>query len=98
LDPQFHYRQWHGTYEQVIPHLASAFTLVLEELKQQVDPLMRADIIRLLGELCNPDLSRRGHPKGIGRANQYSLERYVSQLDLLCKKLSIQVRAQGVVA
>jgi serine/threonine protein kinase len=92
LDPQFHYDQWHGSYEQVIPYLVDAFTLVLEDLAQQLDPAVRAEIVPLVYQLSNPDLSLRGHPRGLGRANQYSLERYVSQLDLLCKKLEIRLR------
>jgi serine/threonine protein kinase len=94
LDQQFHYDQWHGTYEQVIPYLADAFTLVLEDLGEQIDPAVRADVVSLVYQLSNPDLSRRGHPRGLGRVNQYSLERYVSQLDLLCKKLQIRLRTE----
>jgi eukaryotic-like serine/threonine-protein kinase len=46
----------------------------------------------LIKELCNPDIAARGHPKGIGKHNQYSLERYVSLLDLAAKRLEVQIR------
>jgi eukaryotic-like serine/threonine-protein kinase len=49
----------------------------------------------LIERLCDPDLSQRGHPRGIGRGNQYSLERYVSQLDLLAKRLELKIRIAG---
>jgi eukaryotic-like serine/threonine-protein kinase len=93
LDPQFHYSEWCGPYEQVIPYLRSAFTLVLEDLKEQLDPAVREDVVPLVSQLSNPDLSQRGDSKSIGRINQYSLERYVSRLDLLCKKLSVRLRS-----
>lgn len=91
VDPQHHPKNWGGTYEQVLPYLQSAFTKLLEDLRPLVDEVVREDVMRLISELCDPDLSHRGHPKGLGRHNQYSLERYVSQLDLSAKRLAIRL-------
>jgi hypothetical protein len=43
-------------------------------------------------ELCQPDVSRRGHPRGVGRYSQFSLERYVSQMALFTKQLEVRMR------
>ncbi len=94
LDNQFHWRNWHGTYDEVLPQVTQAFTRVLEDLQTQIPEEVRPEIIQIVRELCNPDLSRRGHPRGIGGYAQYSLERYVSRLDLLCKRLEITQRMQ----
>jgi len=93
IDPQHHPQQWRGTYEQVLPYLVSAFATVLGELETQIDERVRKPVSALIGELSNPDLAKRGHPNGIGRPGQYSLERYVSQLDLEMRRLAIRMRS-----
>jgi serine/threonine protein kinase len=92
LAPEHHPSRWAGTYEQVLPYLMAAFVTVLEDLSPLVEDLVRPDVLRLISELCTPDLARRGHPRGIGRPEQYSLERYVSLLDVACKRLDVRSR------
>jgi hypothetical protein len=94
LDQQFHWQEWHGTYAQVLPYLREAFTRVLEDLEGAIDPLLRPDVVPVVYQLCNPDLFRRGLPKGIGRYDQYSLERYVTRFDLLSKRFKINLRSR----
>lgn len=99
LDLQFHWQNWEGKYQEVLPYLQEAFTRVLEDLSTQIDADLRADIVPMIRELCNPSIEKRGHPRGIGRPNQYSLERYVSHLDYLSQqfemRLSIRKRKAG---
>ncbi|WP_421736546.1 protein kinase domain-containing protein [Caulobacter sp.] len=96
LGSEHHPSQWTGTYQQVLPYLNFAFTRLLEDLKPVIDETVCADVLRLIGELCAPDLARRGHPRGIGRHNQYSLERYVSTLDAASGRARLQVRLQAM--
>jgi eukaryotic-like serine/threonine-protein kinase len=91
LDPQHHPKNWGGTYEEVLPYLESAFTSVLGDIGPLVDSIVRDEVVAIIRELCEPDLSRRGHSKGMGRPGQFSLERYVSQLDLTARRLSIRL-------
>jgi hypothetical protein len=67
---------------------------VLTDLAPSIDPLVRNEIVTLVRELCNPDIAKRGHRKGIGSFNQYSLERYKSQTDLLLKRTTVSVRVR----
>jgi serine/threonine protein kinase len=94
LDPTFHYSRWAGTYDNVLPYLQRAFTEVLADLAPTIDPLVRNEIITLVRELCNPDITKRGHRKGIGSLNQYSLERYKSHTDLLLKRTTVSARVR----
>jgi serine/threonine protein kinase len=95
LDKQHHPRNWAGIYADVLPYLQEAFAAVLEEQKTNIhESLVRDDAILLINELCNPDLALRGHPKGIGRHDQYSLQRYVTRLDLLAKRLAVALRVK----
>jgi serine/threonine protein kinase len=95
MHPDHHPNNWSGTYEDVLPYLRTAFGQALTELEPLIDGIVRPDVIALIERLCEPDLSRRGHPKGIGKHNQYSLERYVSQLDLIEKRLQVKLRIAG---
>jgi eukaryotic-like serine/threonine-protein kinase len=69
---------------------------VLEDLEVLVDEMVRAEVIPFISELCNPDLSRRGHPKGLGKYDQYSLQRYVTNLDLGAKRLEVNLRIKRI--
>ena len=94
LDKSHHPAVWTGTYDQVLPYLLSAFTKVLEEISAEVDEVVRDDVVRLIRELSNPDLARRGHPRGLGKHDQFSLERYVSHLDRVSQKLDVALRVR----
>lgn len=98
LDIQHHPRNWGGTYDQVLPYLQNAFSSVLSDISPLVPQVVREPVLTLLQEMCNPDLSHRGHPRGRGRPDQYSLNRYVSQLDLAARRADIQVRAMKAAA
>ncbi len=97
LDEQFHWRHWQGTYEQVLPYVQEAFGRVLIDIERAVDPLACEFVMRVIRETGNPDLANRGHPRSIGTANQYTLERYVQQIEnfamryALNKSLKVQV-------
>lgn len=95
LDKQHHPRNWGGVYADVLPYLQEAFAVLLEEQKAHIDDeLVRDEAVLLIKELCNPDLALRGHPKGIGRHDQYSLQRYVTRLDLITKRLAVTLRVK----
>jgi eukaryotic-like serine/threonine-protein kinase len=93
LDPQHQPAQWGGTYQQLIPYLENAFASVLSDVAPQIDEVVREDVLKLLREMCTPNLEQRGHPRGLGRPDQYSLNRYVSQLDLAARRAEIRLSA-----
>jgi serine/threonine protein kinase len=95
LDAQHHHSKWSGTYKQALPYLRHAFTKVLQDLGPLIDERVRDDVLALVRELCDPDIEQRGHPKGIARYNQYSLERYVARTSLLAARLEIRLRVEG---
>ncbi len=92
LAPEQHPQHWNATYSDALPYLQDAFGHVLEGLAPRVDPIVRSEVIEVVRELCNPDLSKRGHPRGIGRQDQYSLERYVSRFNLLAQGLPFRLK------
>ena len=93
LDHQFHWSKWRSDYDAVLPYIQEAFSRVLEDLEENIPEIVRAEILPIIRELCNPDLSRRGYPKRIGMYDQYSLERYVTRLTNSAWKVGANVRA-----
>lgn len=84
LHPQFWPGQWTGSYQQVLPYLHEAFARVLLKLSASLNGRFSAELTGIARELCSPDPMLRGHPRNrVNLANQFSLERYVSQFDRL---------------
>lgn len=98
VDPQFRPDSWQGSYQQVLPYIQRSYSDLLADIGSEIDPVIRVQVLSIIEELCNPDLFRRGHPKSVGKADQYSLERYVSTLDLICRRYQIQASARSLPA
>ncbi len=96
MDPQFAPGKWSGSYDQVLPYLQEAFGKLLTEIRPQMEPVVATTVISLISELCNPDLSKRGHPRGMGRPEQHTLERYVSSLDLAYRRAEVALSPRKV--
>lgn len=94
LNVQFHYTQWQGTYADVLPYIQESYSRVMVDIEANMCPNAGGEMVQLIKELCEPDLSRRGHPKGLGRFDQFSLERYVSRFDVLLKKVELRARSK----
>lgn len=92
LDPQHHWTRWASEYEEVLPYLQEAFGRAIEEMEPRLPKEVRDYILPFVQQLCNPDLSMRGHPRGIGRYGQYSLERYVTQLTNVVTRIEVRAR------
>lgn len=75
---------WGGTYEEVLTYLQRAFNEALASVEPEIPELVRDDILLMLRQLCEPDLSKRGHPLNrFQNHNNFSLERYHTKLDVL---------------
>jgi len=98
LAEEFRPENWSATYEAVLPYLQEAFSRFLVDLTPQIAENVRHDIIPFIRQLCNPDLSRRGHPRSVGRPDQYSLERCVSDLDRIWSRLRVTLKVKAAVA
>jgi serine/threonine protein kinase len=80
--------RWRGTYKEVLPYLKHAFGIALESFAPTIssEPFS-SELKSLVTYLCEPDLSLRGHPHNrVGYTARFSLERFVSKLDLLARR------------
>jgi hypothetical protein len=93
LHPDFRPGLWTGTYQQVLPHLQDAFAKVLVRFSASVHPQFSSELTSVVRELCSPDPAFRGHPRNRARiANQYSLERYITQFDRLAVQAALRLK------
>lgn len=92
IPPTHHYKVWTGTYLDVLPIVQNAFGHAITKIKEQFDEDLRADLTEIVLQLCDPDVSRRGHPKMLGtKTVQFSLERYVAKFDLLARRAEVHM-------
>lgn len=87
LPTQMHWRNWNGSFRDVVPYLRDAFDNLMVEFERAIPEEIRDDIVQIVRQLCDPDPMLRGDPARRAQGqNQYALERYVSHLDRLSRK------------
>lgn len=90
LDYRHRPGQWNGTYEDLLPAVRDAFSKVLVAFKKNLPDCLKAELTAAARSLCDPDPTLRGHPRS--RAdNQFSLERYITELDLYASRAELGV-------
>jgi len=79
--------QWGDSYSSVLPFIETAFAECMYDFNSNIDENLRQDLITMVTELCNPDFTKRGDVKSahLG-AQQYSLQKYITRLDLLSRR------------
>lgn len=83
---------WSGTYQEVLAYLQSAFSEALQAVASDIPGEVRDEILLILKQLCEPDLSKRGHPMNrFNNKNNFSLERYITKLNLMAYRSSRNV-------
>jgi hypothetical protein len=78
------------------PYLQNAFHTALIEIRNSI-PIesLKGDIIQLIEFLCHPNPEKRGHPQNIkSKGSNYSLERFVSRLNILHRKAELALLKQ----
>jgi len=83
--------KYRGNYLPLIAPVTKALTEVLIDITPAIPYPVRAGMVNLIGQLCNPDPSKRGHPKDHRRAvgRKFSVERYIAQFNTMYSKLKI---------
>jgi serine/threonine protein kinase len=83
------------SFKQDLPDLQHAFEQTIADLRQAVEKVAKEiadDIMELVKQLCDPDPTKRGDPRWKGSVvPRYDLQRYISRLDLLSKKVESQL-------
>lgn len=90
-DLQMHLDQKNIPLENVFPDLTNAFQKALIDFGNEIPlPEVKEDLVQIVGYLCQPDPSRRGHPAVVNSLEQnYSLTRTITKLDTILSKTKI---------
>lgn len=87
LDPGYRWTEWSESYDAVLPYVRDAHDRVVARLEAATPQMFREDIAPIFRILTDPDPFLRGDVKQPMRTlRRYSLERFVSRLDLLARK------------
>jgi serine/threonine protein kinase len=87
LAPDHRPYTWGGSFVDVLPYVQAAFGRALVEVEGSLPNAMRAEVMDMIKQLCEPNPDRRGHPRNQqGFTNRFSFQRYISALDRLSKK------------
>ncbi|WP_082008124.1 protein kinase domain-containing protein [Microbacterium mangrovi] len=90
LDPAHHWSQWGDDYEAVLPYLNDAYGAVLDEIESSRSGAFAHELREMIGYLCEPDATRRGHPvaRRQKHGNPFALDRVITAIDLSSRRLS----------
>lgn len=86
------WERWGGSYNEVLPYIRDAFANSCYVISSYIDLSVRSDVMKIVGELCDPDPTTRGVFKRLGHYDQYSLERYISRLDSLARRAELGLK------
>lgn len=93
MDDAHHWKNWGGSFDQVLPYVQHAFARGLDEFGEVIAEPFRDELVEIVRQLCNPDPRLRGHPRTRSRADaSCSLYRYVSIFDRLAAKAEYLMR------
>ncbi len=96
IPDNFGWEKWSGTtLDELFPYLENGFANALIEFESNINREDLKSELRLLVEyLCNPFPEKRGHPKNVHSiGSNYSLERFVTTLDVLKSKAELRVKS-----
>ena len=90
----FSWEHWRGSYDEIIPYLENGFGSALIEFESNIkNEELKSELKKLVEYLCNPFPEKRGHPKNIQMgSNNYCMERFVSNFDVLKRKVELQIK------
>ena len=83
---------WTSDYPSLLPYLHEYFRLVTERISSHFPAEFRHDLTLAVQQLCNPDASKRGHPRNHAVREPFGLERYVSLFDRLSVRAEFKLR------
>ncbi|HFQ5049239.1 TPA: protein kinase [Vibrio vulnificus] len=83
-----------ATYKDALPFINSAFTQVMDVFYNRCVSIFDEDVAKelyeIVSELCYPDYERRGNSKYTNKLQRLSLEKYISKMSSVQRKLYIK--------
>jgi eukaryotic-like serine/threonine-protein kinase len=91
LDRSLHWKRFTGTFEEALPYIVDAHGATIRRITAALHEEAAEKIGNFLFELCHPDPDRRGDAvaRRVGQ-NPYTLQRYITRLDLLMRRVELK--------
>lgn len=89
LDPQHSPNNWGGSYDEVLAYVQAAHSAAIYEINAELAGPLGLSISKLIQQLTDPDIGRRGHPRSVGAKERFALNRVVTDLDLLSRRSAV---------
>lgn len=90
LDDAQRPEKWRESFSSVLPYLRVAWDRAVADFEEGIPESLVAQLVPMLRQLSDPDPQLRGHPRSrASRGNPYSLERFVSELNLMAYRAEI---------
>lgn len=95
IPDNFSWEVWTGAFEELEPYLENGFARAMNEFETNITRQdLKTELRQLVEFLCNPFPEKRGHPKNVlSNGSNYSMERFVTTLDVLKRKAEIRVKS-----
>lgn len=95
IPDNFSWEKWKGTFDELKYYLEDGFSKALREFEDNISQEeFKTDLRVLIEYLCHPFPEKRGHPKSVlSNGSNYSLERFVTMLDVLKRKAELIVKS-----
>jgi serine/threonine protein kinase len=88
LAAEFHWEEYEGDYEDILPEVLVAFSLALDLVSCDIDVSVREEMVDVIRRLCHPDPTHRGY-WGSGRrshGSQYAVQPFATRFAELAYK------------
>lgn len=94
IPDNFSWEVWTGVFEELKPYLENGFSNAMNEFETNITREdLKHELRQLVEFLCNPFPDKRGHPKNVfSVGSNYSMERFVTILDVLKHKAELRVK------
>jgi eukaryotic-like serine/threonine-protein kinase len=97
LAAEYQPENWKDSYDKVLPYYRDAFYKALADVRAVLpNDKVSEELVHIFTWLCEPDPMNRGYAKmGTIEPPEFSLDRLVTQLDVLVAKADIEARKAG---
>jgi serine/threonine protein kinase len=97
IDRQFRWNNWTGGFSTVKEYLLNGYSKALREFRKEIpNDYLGDELCEMLRYTCFPYPNKRGHPVALNEnGNQYDFHRIISRLDLLSKKIELDLLKHG---
>jgi eukaryotic-like serine/threonine-protein kinase len=90
LDDAQRPEEWRESFSAVLPYLRVAWDSAVADFEEGIPNSLVPHLVPMVRQLSDPDPKLRGHPRSrASHGNPYSLERYVSELNLLASRAEV---------